>query len=494
MVRRLLALPVAVGIVTLLAAAGPLAAQQTRAERAAASEIARVAESLDEARSRQLYLISPRHFEKAEELIDRARRDLDEGDLDEGDLEDIADRLADAEAELAEAEALETTGRALLRVALDARELALEAGARDYSATEWNAAEREAREAGRRVESNEINDARERAVRAADAYRVAEAGAAGSDVLGSARLLAEEAEAADARRYAPVSLQLADSLLTSAEQILAAEPANRTEAQLVAEEAGQLYGRSIRISLLADSVRRNHLTSEQLILRYESLLAELAGEMGLEPDFSTGAEPVVEQLDASIRSLLEDRDRLEASVIGWTAEADRLEGVVDSLDARLAEIEEREASASSELRAARRREQRVVEARAIFSPGEAEVLVTDDQLLMRLVGLTFSSGSAEVTPGNYSLLTKVQAVVREFPYANVVVEGHTDSTGNDDSNRRLSQARADAVRDYLLQNSTISAEKITAEGFGETRPIASNNSAQDRERNRRIDIRVSPID
>lgn len=477
-------------VVAILVSAGPVQAQRTRAERAAAADIARTAERLEDARSRQLDLISPRHFEKAEELIDRAWSDLEDPER----LDDIPDRLEDAEAELTEAETLETTGRVLLRDALDARQLALEAGARDYASALWNEAEKEAREAGRRVESNEVNDARDRAVRAAEAYRTAEAGALGSDLFGAARLLAEEADAADARRYAPQSWQLADSLLTAAEQTLALDETNREEAGRTAELAGEAFGRSIRISLLADSVRRDQITTEQLVFRYEELLAQLADELGLEPDFAAGAEPVAEQIDASIRSVLEDRDRLEASTIAWTAEVDRLAALVDSLDARLAIQEEREASVSAELREAQRREQKVVEARAIFSPGEAELVVTDDQLLIRLVGLTFSSGSSDVTSANYSLLTKVQAVLREFPYANVVVEGHTDSTGNDEANLRLSQSRADAVRDYMLQNSALGVDRFTAEGFGESRPIASNNTDEGRARNRRIDIRISPID
>jgi len=381
-----------------------------------------------------------------------------------------------------------------MRDALEARRHALEGGARDYSSALWNEAERKAREAGRRVESNEVNEARDKAAEAADAYRTAGANAVGSDVLGAARLLADEARAADAERYAPQSLAIADSLLTAAEQTLALEPDDDGGAAADAGRAGEAYARAIRISLFADSVQENRISTEDLVLRYEGLLAELADDLGMTADFAAGAEPATERLSAAIASLIEDRQRLEASVVGWSTEVDRLESVVDELDARLAELEERESSASAQLRDAQRREQKVIEARAIFSPGEAEVLVTDDQLLIRLVGLGFSSGSADVAPSHYSLLTKVQAVVREFPYAAIVVEGHTDSTGNDETNLRLSQDRADAVRDYLLQNSALSTDRISAEGFGDSRPIAANDSEDGRKKNRRIDIRISPLD
>ena len=169
----------------------------------------------------------------------------------------------------------------------------------------------------------------------------------------------------------------------------------------------------------------------------------------------------------------------------------RLERTVDSLDVRLADLEQREAAASAELRERRRREQRFREAEAIFGPDEGEVLRTEDRLILRLVGLSFESGSAELTPDNFALLTKVQRVVREFPEATIVVEGHTDSQGNASRNQDLSRRRAIAVREYLLSNIAMSADRITAIGYGESRPVAPNDSSAGRARNRRIEITLS---
>ena len=77
--------------------------------------------------------------------------------------------------------------------------------------------------------------------------------------------------------------------------------------------------------------------------------------------------------------------------------------------------------------------------------------------------------------------------MREQPTLVVVVEGHTDSIGSDAYNMKLSQRRANAVRDYMVKNG-VSGSRIKTEAYGKTRPIASNKTAEGRAQNRRVDI------
>jgi outer membrane protein OmpA-like peptidoglycan-associated protein len=70
------------------------------------------------------------------------------------------------------------------------------------------------------------------------------------------------------------------------------------------------------------------------------------------------------------------------------------------------------------------------------------------------------------------------------------VEGHTDSVGGDDYNQRLSERRGDAVRDYLTQQG-MATTSVTAKGFGKTQPVASNDTAQGRQQNRRVELVIS---
>jgi len=94
-------------------------------------------------------------------------------------------------------------------------------------------------------------------------------------------------------------------------------------------------------------------------------------------------------------------------------------------------------------------------------------------------------------PEYFSLLRKVKDSIKEFPESHILLEGHTDSIGNPSTNKRLSEERAKAVREYIIANMEISREQITAIGYGDTKPVASNKTSEGRELNRRIDIVIS---
>jgi len=165
--------------------------------------------------------------------------------------------------------------------------------------------------------------------------------------------------------------------------------------------------------------------------------------------------------------------------------------VVDSLDGRLASLEEREQTMSARLQEKRERERTLREVRSNFTSDEADVLVRGDELIVRMQGLNFPVGSSEIRPANFSLLTKLQRVIREFPDGEIVISGHTDARGNDASNQKLSEERAQAVREYLLANMDVESSRMEAVGYGESEPIATNETESGREKNRRIDVTIS---
>lgn len=101
----------------------------------------------------------------------------------------------------------------------------------------------------------------------------------------------------------------------------------------------------------------------------------------------------------------------------------------------------------------------------------------------------FQSGRAEIEKESYPLLDRLSLVAKRCARASLVVEGHTDSTGVPSANMRLSERRAQAVADYLVLQDIPSA-RVRAQGFGDTRPIADNETEEGRIRNRRIAVRV----
>src|SRR5439155_26742044 len=97
------------------------------------------------------------------------------------------------------------------------------------------------------------------------------------------------------------------------------------------------------------------------------------------------------------------------------------------------------------------------------------------------------SGSFELLPGARERLAKVSGIVLAYPTLHLQVEGHTDAVGTDEYNQSLSERRASAVRDYLVQQG-IAANSVDARGFGKTQPIATNETGEGRQQNRRVEL------
>lgn len=106
-----------------------------------------------------------------------------------------------------------------------------------------------------------------------------------------------------------------------------------------------------------------------------------------------------------------------------------------------------------------------------------------------LDGVTFELNSDRLRPDAKTILDDVAEVMQRYPEMLVEVAGHTDSIGSDAYNQQLSQKRAAAVRQYLV-DAGIGADRMTAVGYGETEPVDSNDTLEGRERNRRVELRI----
>lgn len=470
-------------LMTTAALAGPGAAQDIEAE------IESVEERLSDAHTQNLHLIAPRAFERATRRLQAAQNRYDEG----GSIRAIRRSLEEASTRLADAEEVREVGEVTLRAAIAARSDALAARAPEFASEDWNEAEEEMHDAGRQVEEGDQNDARSATRKAVDLYRTAELNAIRADVLGRARTMRTQAREANAGERARTTYRNAETKLQGAEQALESDRYERDRARKQAQAAAEQYRRAQRIAGLSAHIEEApEQRVEEYVLSAEAQLARVAERLNFDPSFVGGMQPVVDQLLPAIESLYEDRRGLEEALAERQLETGRLRDRIDSLDARLAELEEREEAVTAELRARQRRERTVQRARSIFSSGEADVLVRNDELLVRLTELNFPAGAAEVRPDHFLLLTKLQRVLRLFPEGTVSISGHTDAQGNDASNQRLSEARAQAVREYLLANMTaLTPGRIDAVGYGESQPIASNDTEENRQLNRRIDVRIT---
>jgi outer membrane protein OmpA-like peptidoglycan-associated protein len=121
------------------------------------------------------------------------------------------------------------------------------------------------------------------------------------------------------------------------------------------------------------------------------------------------------------------------------------------------------------------------------------ILATRDSargLIANMSDVLFRSGSFELLPAARERLAKVSGIVLAYPSLHLAVEGHTDSVGSDEYNQSLSERRAQSVRDYFVQQG-IGADAVEARGFGKTDPIASNDTPDGRQQNRRVELVLS---
>lgn len=108
---------------------------------------------------------------------------------------------------------------------------------------------------------------------------------------------------------------------------------------------------------------------------------------------------------------------------------------------------------------------------------------------VRLDNVQFAFDKADLLPGYEKELDKLVDLMTDFPFMRVEIEGHTDDQGSDDYNLRLSDERAKAVADYLLKKK-VEKERLSWKGYGETKPLAPNDSEANRAINRRVEFRV----
>ncbi|HEU4861099.1 MAG TPA: OmpA family protein, partial [Chitinophagaceae bacterium] len=104
--------------------------------------------------------------------------------------------------------------------------------------------------------------------------------------------------------------------------------------------------------------------------------------------------------------------------------------------------------------------------------------------------ITFTAGSARILAKSTTSLTNVIKILNDNPTLKLKIEGHTDNTGDDDANMKLSTDRAEAVKSYFVSKG-ISADRLEVEGFGETMPIGDNKTTAGRTKNNRVEIKVA---
>lgn len=177
------------------------------------------------------------------------------------------------------------------------------------------------------------------------------------------------------------------------------------------------------------------------------------------------------------------------------AEAERQRVLIQ---ARKAEAEAAEQRAEEALTEARKERAAAEEARRRAEElaervNELEAQQTERGLVLTLGDVLFDFDKASLKPGGRRAVSELTSFLQEYPERNVMIEGFTDNIGSDQYNHELSQRRANAVRQALMNNG-ISRSRIQTRGYGEQYPVAGNNTEAGRQRNRRVEVIISDKD
>jgi outer membrane protein OmpA-like peptidoglycan-associated protein len=117
------------------------------------------------------------------------------------------------------------------------------------------------------------------------------------------------------------------------------------------------------------------------------------------------------------------------------------------------------------------------------------VVVTEKKIELKQA-VFFDTNKATIKPVSFPLLDDVASALRDNPKIKVEVQGHTDSQGNDAFNKKLSQQRAESVRNYLIKKG-ITSDRMDPKGYGEDQPLEDNRTADGRAKNRRVEFVIT---
>jgi outer membrane protein OmpA-like peptidoglycan-associated protein len=400
-------------------------------------EIARLEADINAGYGEQYDVLDDADFTKAQSWLKEAKDDLRDGKKQS----EILDDVAYGRGFLQRTQELADGRKAQFQGILDARQAAVEAGARNTSTEKTTMRELDDRfrrvAAHRDVSAEYFNDLQRD-------YMRLETHAIQMTQLGNARARIDGAEAANAKRYVPNVLKEARVDLVNADNMIAANrhnPDGYQEAVAKANASSQL---------LVDTLKQ--------------------------ADNGRVAESAALDLVLSQRKI----DRLQ-SQLGQSEEQQKaLNQKYSQTNAKLSEAEK--AKALDDVLANAKKE---------FSKDEAEVYRDGDKLLIRLKAMNFPTGRSELPTTSLPLLAKVKGIAEDLKPQQILIEGHTDSTGNRAQNLELSQNRAEAVAQYFESNG-VDSNTISAVGQGYKAPIASNKTKAGRAQNRRVDVIIVP--
>jgi len=338
--------------------------------------------------------------------------------------------------------------------------------------------------------------------------------------LYEARNALKIARAAGADRYASDTFAKAEQLLRQGETFHA-HKAEKKQVEMMAREAVQTAEDARALTMKRRDDERQAMERQAAAEREARAKAEAenAARRTAEAEAArAAAERAKLEAELAAERAARERAEVEAARAALLAQQQSLQN--EAANARqAADSESRQRVAAESARATAESQQRTALAEAERSRQAAEqserfrqqaeaertelrsrllnqlssILQTRDSvrgLIVNMSDVLFDSGRYTLKPGAREKLAKISGIVLAYPGLNLQIEGHTDNVGGEEFNQQLSERRAASVRDFLVQQG-VSAASITARGLGKAQPVASNESAEGRQQNRRVELVVT---
>jgi outer membrane protein OmpA-like peptidoglycan-associated protein len=321
--------------------------------------------------------------------------------------------------------------------------------------------------------------------------------------LFEARNAVRIARIAQADKYAPASLAKAEQQLKNTEEVYGRKSEKKSveaaarEVVETAEEARVMAVKQkaeldAQAKAAADKKAAEEQAAAEIRRRQDAEQARLQAEAAKAEAVRMKQEAEKAAADAA-RQKQEAEQATAAAVVQQQAAQAAAEQAARDKAAAVDQQRAAEAEADKARQAAARAEAEKAELRAQLLNQLNSILQTRDSargLIVNMSDVLFDTGSYTLKPGAREKLAKISGILLAHPGLTLQIEGHTDSVGTDEFNQQLSERRADSVRDFLAENG-VSASSITARGFGKAQPVATNDTADGRQRNRRVELVVN---
>lgn len=422
----------------------------------------------------QSYAKAVKHYRSAEQKFERGRK-----------LGPIRDDLVIATDYFKRASRASKLAQSKMATLIKTRGDAETVQASKHARGSWRRAEEKFSKAMIDLERGSTKAAEKNAKDAEKYYRAAELTAIKTSYLDEARVLLAEADKLKVNKYAPKTLQKAHKLLQQADKALSENRYDTDVPRSLARQAKYEAKHALYLAKTIRDVQTKKLSTEDLILDWEIPISQIAAATDKVAALDNGWAAPTTEIVGYIEEQRSNSQKLNQNV-------NDLQGEVKQLKQMLGGASKERAALSQHLEAQARVRERLRRVEGMFTRNEAQVLREANDIVIRLIGLNFKSGQSSIGANSFQLLTKVQDAIKTFPQSKLRIEGHTDSHGSDSANFVLSEQRAYAVKQYLRASMRIDAAKIVAVGYGETRPVANNETKTGRAKNRRIDIVIIP--